>query len=102
MNFSPGVSIGSAKRERVGLFAGTARIKRPDPNLVGERRERREHLGAAHHEAAIGLAHDAQRDERIGLLGRAFRAIDLRIDQRMRQAPIVVAALLVIADEFSA
>src|SRR6202035_2505451 len=43
--------------ERVILLARAARIKRADPQFVGERRQRREHLAPAHDYAVGGLAH---------------------------------------------
>ena len=58
---------------------------------------RRQHLGAADNQAVAGLLHDAEMRVFVGLFGGRFTAVDLRIDDRMRQKQIVAAAISVVA-----
>ena len=93
----PGSIHRQCEAQRIWLFAGAPRVERTHEYLVGKRRQGREHFGATNYDPAVGLANESQRGERIGLCGGTLGAIDLRIDQRMRQAPVVIAASLVVA-----
>ena len=65
-----------------------------DGQLVGERRERCEHARAADEDAVLGVLDLVQRDLAGRLLGLGDRAVDLRVDQRVRERQVVVAHVL--------
>src|SRR5207237_532616 len=57
----------------------------------------REHTRAADKDAAVSFSYAVQSRLRVGLLGRTFRAVDLRVYQGVRETPIVLTTLLVVA-----
>ena len=88
-------------RERQRVVAVLGPDVRPgiDGQLVGERRECREHAGAAYDDPLAGLADLVQRDLAGGLLCFGLRAVDLRVDDRVCRREIAVAHLLLVGDE---
>ncbi len=79
------------ERERVAAVLGADVRPRVDGQLVGERRERRQHARAAHGDVALGLAHLVQRDLAGGLLGLGLGAVDLRVHDRVGGREVAVA-----------
>src|SRR3984893_17382442 len=81
------------ERERVFLLSCTHREWQwIHQDLVRRRSVRCQHLGAPDDQAVGGLFHYAEMRVGIGLLGGGFAAIDLRIDDRMGEKKVIVAA----------
>ena len=73
-----------ANAERVVAVLRADVRARVDRQLVGERRQRGQHAGAAHDDRVVGLADLVQRDLARRLLGLGLRAVDLRVHDRVR------------------
>ena len=92
MNFNPSVALGQAEGERIRrvLFGILQQRGRKHHDRVGDR-QGRQHPGALDHEAGVGLLLHPRRQERVRLLRGADRAVDLRVDQRVRQRQVAFA-----------
>ena len=86
----PGAFIGTTKASGVFVLARLARIVGADVALVRHRRERRQHAAAADHDAVARALDDVHG------LGRRIegRAVGLRVDQRVGDLHVVLAAML--------
>ena len=91
------VRNGEAERVRRVFLRALQQRRGEHHDLVGDR-QRREHAAAADDDAGIGFLLDARGEERVRLLRRAHGAIGLRRNQRVRQAQIVLAQILVVAN----
>ena len=100
MKRSPAWSHRDAEAEGVGR--GLRRVGevggRHHPDIVGIGAQRRDHARAADHDAGIGLLHHLGGEVLVLLLHRT-RAIDLRIDQRVRHHDVVLAGVQVVVPE---
>ncbi len=70
-----------------------------DRQLVGERRQRRQHPGAADDDALSRLADLVQRNLAHRLLGLRLRAVDLRVHDRVGRRQVAVAHQLLVGDQ---
>ena len=96
MNLRPGVSLGMTKPNAYGRVVGRRfqQRRRQHHDRVGDR-QRRQHSAAAHDETRVGLLLDSRGEKRIGLPRGPDAAVGLRRDQRVRQAQVGLAQLLV-------
>ena len=83
--------------EPVGVVAGRHAAERDHRDFLRDRRHGAEHLRAAHDDAVGRLPHAAQVQERLFLLGRRLRPVDLRVDQHVGEEEVVLADVLVVA-----
>lgn len=78
------------------LVARLQRLDTGNEHLIRQNAAGRQHFGTANRNA-VGIAiHHPRRQERIGLLGGAFGAVGLRVDDDVCQVKIVVAGIAVI------
>ena len=89
---------GNGKAEGIGRILGIRGEQRRGENedFVGHG-QRRQHARAANHNAVVALLFDARAEEGVGLAGNACAAVGLRVDQRVRQAEVVLAHIFVVA-----
>ena len=82
----PGRVRGNREGERIRpqIVAPLQHGGRKDQEFVGHRHGG-QHARATNDDALIALANKTEGDERIAVLGVSFRAIDLRIGERVRQ-----------------
>jgi len=96
MSFKPGVLIGSAKGDRVGLVLGAHRARRQHDNLVGVGRDGGMDLGAPHHDTVGALFDHAHVIVGMVLRGGSERAVALDVGLRHRDREVVVAAIAMV------
>ena len=90
---------GDGEGEGVALHVRPARLEDgggEDDDLVGEGGQRREHARAADQQPRLVLLDDARGQEGVGLLADRLGAVGLRVDQRVREAEVALADVLVV------